>query len=121
MPEALEPPPAPFRDLRRLAPRARASTSLPSLAHTITQRLLDQHLETLKMEQKIAEMKPSKRYAYNPSPSPRPVKPHMMLNKWESLRGNNAEKKQTLDVRLLIHWLDHGLRTWCRTFAPTHY
>jgi len=56
------------------------------------------------MEQKIAEMKPSKRYAYPPLTLPLGlVKPHMMLNKWESLRGNNAEKKQTLDVRLLIH------------------
>jgi hypothetical protein len=90
MPHAHERP-APRRELPWLAPRP--TPSLPSLAHAINQRILEQTLEPAKMEQKIAEMKPSKRYAHSLTPSPRPVKPHMMLNKWESLRGNHAEKK----------------------------
>lgn len=78
---------------------------LPRVAHHLTpanqhqqqssqpQRHLHQPHNILKMEQKIAEMKPSKRYAPTPTTFPLPVKPRMMLNKWESLRGNNAEKK----------------------------
>ena len=60
--------PAPRRVRAWLA--ARATSSLPSLAHHINQRLLEQALEHGKMEQKIAEMKPSKRYAHTPHTLP---------------------------------------------------
>jgi hypothetical protein len=96
---------------------------LPRVAHHLTpanapqqqssqsQRHLHQPHNILKMEQKIAEMKPSKRYA--------PTSHHLSSTRRAShdvkTNGNLSEeimrRKKLLDVRLLIPWLDVGLRT----------
>jgi hypothetical protein len=114
MPHALELPApehaAPRRMLPRLAPRL--SASLSPLAHIINQRLLESYLETRKMEQKVAEMKPSKRYAHTPHTLPSADQASHDVKQMGISPRKSCGEKTTLDVRLLIHWLDHGLRIW---------
>jgi hypothetical protein len=117
MPHALEPP-AHLRALPRLAPRPATPPSLSSLAHAINQPLLEQDNEAGTMEQKIAEMKPSKRYAHSPHTLPSAGQASHDVKQMGISPRKSCGEKTTLDVRLLIHWLDHGLRTWCRTSHP---
>jgi hypothetical protein len=111
MPHAHERP-APRRELPWLAPRA--TPSLPSLAHAINQRILEQTLEP-------AEMKPSKRYAHTPHTLPSAGQASHDVKQMGISPRKSCGEKTTLDVRLLIHWLDRGLRIRCRTFIPMQY